>query len=411
MKYSRTNKNIISSNIFVLLVLILIIIGCNSKNEVNSSKAFYTCSMDPQIMENKPGKCPICKMELTKIEPRDENVNTLKFSESQLKLGNIKVDVLRKEKMSEEITISAKVTEDETKSSTISARIMGRVDDLSFKTIGEFIQKGELIYQLYSEDLSATQKDLLVAKERMQKLKDNIIDYKQIYLSTKNKLLLWGLTEKQISEIEKKGEVPLFTSFYSQTEGYITEIGIKEGDYLMQGQMIYKLNDLSTIWVEAQSFSTETETFKIGQEVKITFESMPEKTIRAKITFISPELSKNSQINSIRVQLNNEDNQFYPGMIATVTATVSQKYTLTLPLDAVLQEAKGSTVWIQNEAGTFENRMVETGMQNSKQIEILSGIAKGQKVVISGAYLINSEYRLKKGANLMEGHDMKGMKM
>ena len=179
----------------------------------------------------------------------------------------------------------------------------------------------------------------------------------------------------------------------------------------MQGQMIYKLNDLSTIWVEAQSFSTETETFKIGQEVKITFESMPEKTIRAKITFISPELSKNSQINSIRVQLNNEDNQFYPGMIATVTATVSQKYTLTLPLDAVLQEAKGSTVWIQNEAGTFENRMVETGMQNSKQIEILSGIAKGQKVVISGAYLINSEYRLKKGANPMEGHDMKGMKM
>jgi Cu(I)/Ag(I) efflux system membrane fusion protein len=411
MKYSRTNKNLISSNIFVLLVLILIIIGCNSKNEVNSSKAFYTCSMDPQIMENKPGKCPICKMELTKIEPRDENVNTSKFSESQLKLGNIKVDVLRKEKMSEEITISAKVTEDETKSSTISARIMGRVDDLSFKTIGEFIQKGELIYQLYSEDLSATQKDLLVAKERMQKLKDNIIDYKQIYLSTKNKLLLWGLTEKQISEIEKKGEVPLFTSFYSQTEGYITEIGIKEGDYLMQGQMIYKLNDLSTIWVEAQSFSTETETFKIGQEVKITFESMPEKTIRAKITFISPELSKNSQINSIRVQLNNEDNQFYPGMIATVTATVSQKYTLTLPLDAVLQEAKGSTVWIQNEAGTFENRMVETGMQNSKQIEILSGIAKGQKVVISGAYLINSEYRLKKGANPMEGHDMKGMKM
>lgn len=411
MKYSRTNKNLISVNIFVLLVLILIIIGCNSKNEVNSSKAFYTCSMDPQIMENKPGKCPICKMELTKIEPRDENVNTLKFSERQLKLGNIKVDVLRKEKMSEEITISAKVTEDETKSSTISARIMGRVDDLSFKTIGEFIQKGELIYQLYSEDLSATQKDLLVAKERMQKLKDNIIDYKQIYLSTKNKLLLWGLTEKQISEMEKKGEVPLFTSFYSQTEGYITEIGIKEGDYLMQGQMIYKLNDLSTIWVEAQSFSTETETFKIGQEVKITFESMPEKTIRAKITFISPELSKNSQINSIRVQLNNEDNQFYPGMIATVTATVSQKYTLTLPLDAVLQEAKGSTVWIQNEAGTFENRMVETGMQNSKQIEILSGIAKGQKVVISGAYLINSEYRLKKGANLMEGHDMKGMKM
>ena len=411
MKYSRTNKNLISSNIFVLLVLILIIIGCNSKNEVNSSKAFYTCSMDPQIMENKPGKCPICKMELTKVEPRDENVNTLKFSESQLKLGNIKIDVLRKEKMSEEITISAKVTEDETKSSTISARIMGRVDDLSFKTIGEFIQKGELIYQLYSEDLSATQKDLLVAKERMQKLKDNIIDYKQIYLSTKNKLLLWGLTEKQISEMEKKDEVPLFTSFYSQTEGYITEIGIKEGDYLMQGQMIYKLNDLSTIWVEAQSFSTETETFKIGQEVKITFESMPEKTIRAKITFISPELSKNSQINSIRVQLNNEDNQFYPGMIATVTATVSQKYTLTLPLDAVLQEAKGSTVWIQNEAGTFENRMVETGMQNSKQIEILSGIAKGQKVIISGAYLINSEYRLKKGANPMEGHDMKGMKM
>lgn len=409
MRYTRTNKNLISSYTLVLLVLIFIIIGCKSKNDVNTSKAFYTCSMDPQIMENKPGKCPICKMELTKVEPRNENSNTLKFSEEQIKLGHITVGILRQENMSEEISISAKVTADETKSTTISARIMGRIDDLNFKTIGEYIQKGELIYQLYSEDLSATLKDLLIAKERMQKLKDNTIDYKQIYLSTKNKLLLWGLSEKQIIDIEKSGEIPLLTPFYSQTDGYITEIGIKQGDYLMQGQMIYKLNDLSTVWIEAQSFSSETSSFNIGQDVKITFESMPERTLNSKITFISPELSKNSQINIIRVQLNNKNNQFYPGMLATVTATTSQKHTLTLPLDAVLQEAKGSTVWIQNETGTFENRMVITGMQNSRQIEILSGIKEGQKVVFSGAYLINSEYRLKKGANPMEGHDMSNM--
>lgn len=409
MRYIKTNMNSISNYTLVLLVLIFVTIGCKSKKQENTSKAFYTCSMDPQIMENKPGKCPICKMELTKVEPSNESSNTLKFSEEQIKLGHISVGILRKENMSEEISISAKVTADETKSTTISSRIMGRVDELNFKTIGEYIQKGELIYQLYSEDLSATMKDLLIAKARMQKLNDNTIDYKQIYLSTKNKLLLWGVSEKQIIEIEKSREIPILTPFYSQTDGYITEIGIKQGDYIMQGQMIYKLNDLSTVWIEAQSFSSETSSFNIGQDVKITFESMPEKIIKTKITFISPELSNNSQINSIRVQLNNKNKEFYPGMIATVTATLSQKYTLTLPLDAVLQEAKGSTVWIQNEAGTFENKMVVTGMQNSRQIEILSGIKEGQKVVFSGAYLINSEFRLKKGANPMEGHDMKDM--
>lgn len=395
--------------LFVLVILLLKLSSCESKHKVAHSGAFYTCSMDPQVMENKPGKCPICKMQLTKVTSQNEISNTLKLSDTQLKLGNIKVGELKKEKLSEEIVINAKVVTDETKSSTISAKIMGRVDNLYFKTVGEYIKKGELIYTLYSEDLSATQKDLLVAKERMIQIKDNSIDYKQIYLTTKNKLLFWGLSEKQITEIEKSGEVPLLTSFYSQTDGYITEIGIQEGDYLMQGQMIYKLNDLSTIWVEAQAFTNEATLFKIGQDVKISFESIPDKVFNSTISFISPELTKNSQINTIRIELQNKNNAFHPGMIASVAVKGLQKYTLTLPLDAVLQESKGSTVWIQNNDGTFENRMVIIGIQNSKKIEIVSGITEGQKVVMSGAYLLNSEFRLKKGANPMEGHDMSGM--
>lgn len=402
----------IQSAFYSSVLSILLLIGCttNKINEKNND-VLYTCSMDPQIIEHHPGKCPICKMELTRIESKNQNQNSLTFSNQQLKLGNIKVDILKKQLLSEEVNISAKVVLDETKSTIISSRIMGRIEVLNFKSIGEKVKKGDLLYQIYSEDLASVLKDLFIARERMLKLKDKSIDYKQIYLSTKNKLILWGLNENQIHKMEKKGEVPYLVPFYSPIDAFITEVSIQEGESVMQGQVIYKLNDLSTVWVEAQTFLSETTYLKEGQKVKVSLEDDPSRSYSAEIKFISPEMSKGSQVNIIRVELKNTKNDIHPGMLATLSILLSNSKTLVLPLDAVLQETQGNTIWIQNDNGSFENRMVKTGRQNSRQIEILSGVKEGQKVVFSGAYLINSEYRLKKGANPMEGHDMKGMKM
>ncbi len=362
--------------------------------------------MDPQVRESKPVKCPICRMELTKVEVSKENSNSLKFSDNQMKLANIKIDTLKLSDFSQEQTFTAKVVVDEEESSVISTRVMGRVDRLNFKSMGEYVHKGDVVYELYSEELSSAQREYLIALERAKKINDTEMDYKQLLSSAKSKLLLWGMSEEQIKQLGLSGEVSATTSFTSKVEGYITEVMIKEGDYLMEGQTILKTNTFLNVWIEAQVFATEIPPIKIGQEVFITFEGQGLEAQKSKINFISPELIKQSKVNIIRTPLRNDNHKYFPGMLASITINVSQKKAMVLPLDAVLQEAKGNTVWIQNADGSFENRMVNIGSQNSKQIEILSGIKVGEKVVTSGAFLINSEYRLKKGSDPMEGMKM-----
>jgi Cu(I)/Ag(I) efflux system membrane fusion protein len=402
-----------TKNILAVFLIGFVLVACktNKPADKGDDTIFYTCSMDPQVMEKKPGKCPICKMELTRIEVSREKSNTLRFSETQLELANIKVDTVRLSTMMDELNLTAKIVMDENQTTVISSRIMGRIDKLYFKSMGEHVNKGDLIYEIYSEELAATQKDYLIAKEKAEKISDNAIDYKQLFISVKSKLLLWGMSEKQLEQLSQSGQVPVSTPFYSPIDGFVTETIIKEGDYIAQGQTIYKTNTLSSVWVEAQAYPAEIVGLKPGQSIIITFDVLAGVMEKSKIDFISPELISQSKIGIVRARLDNSQHKYFPGMLTTISVETTQKETIVLPLDAVLQEAKGNIVWLQNAEGTFENRMVTIGSQNSKQIEILSGLEVGDKVVVSGAYLINSEYRLKKGANPMEDHDMKGMKM
>ena len=125
-----------------------------------------------------------------------------------------------------------------------------------------------------------------------------------------------------------------------------------------------------------------------------------------KVSFISPEMHANSKISPIRVELSNTDYMLKPGMAATVLIQSKTKNAIALPLDAVLQDSKGASIWVQNDKGSFENRMVQTGLRNSDEIEILEGLSEGERVVVSGAYLIQSEYQFKKGSDPMAGMKM-----
>ncbi|MDI1355999.1 MAG: efflux RND transporter periplasmic adaptor subunit [bacterium] len=388
-------------------------ISCKTKGAGDSieENIFYTCSMDPQVMEKKPGKCPICKMELTRVEVRKENKNTLRFSDSQLKLANIVVDTIKLISLVDEKRYTAKVVLDENETSVISARLMGRIDKLKFKSTGEYIKQGDLIYEMYSEELSAAQKDYLIANQRVAQFRDKAIDYIQLLQSAKQKLLLWGMNEAQIEKLAKENKVPIVTPFFSPEHGYIIEVLAKEGDYVAQGQSLFKINSLKSVWIEAQLYSSEIKGIHENQEAIVEFEALPSIAKRSKIDFISPELQQESKVNLVRIQLSNEDLAIVPGMLSSILLSSAQKQAIVLPIDAVLQEAQGNTVWVQNADSTFESRMVVVGIQNSRQIEVKEGLRVGERVVISGAYLINSEYHLKKGASPMEGHDMKDMKM
>ena len=392
--------------LFISTVILLWSCGKSDTEDI-SDNVFYTCSMDPQVMEKKPGKCPICKMDLTKVIVDKQAMQSgLKISKEQEQLANIKTIIISETEINREKVVSGTLVLNENQRYRISTRVSGRVEKLYIKNTGEQIKKGTLLYTLYSEELLAAQKEYLIALERIQQVSDSGLDYAQLLDGAKNKLLLWGMNDNQIKALASSHEFRNAVSIYSREEGVATAVNVKEGDYILDGDIVFEVANLSTLWVEAQIYATEVNEFKSNTPVIVKIDGFPGKSWNSTIVFYSPELQAQSKVNTIRAEISNSDKALMPGMQANVLLKGSVKQSVSIPLQAVLQDSQGATVWIKKKDGSYESKMVITGIQNDNDIEIRSGLELGEEVVVSGAYLLNSEYIFKKGATPMAGHDM-----
>jgi len=398
--------------IFAIAVLIILFAACKSKNgtsheEHTDADVYYTCSMDPQVMEDKPGKCPICKMQLTPVKKSSrQNSDEVQLSEQQMQLGNILTDTIRSGMIGDQIVLTATLNVDQQKINAVSARVMGRIERLYFKNLGDYVNKGDKLFDIYSEELNNAKQEYILALEKQKTLGNTIIDFTVLLQSAKNKLLLWGLSETQIQEIVIKKTTTPLTTFYSPSAGYIITLDIREGEYTMEGGTIVRIADLSTLWAEAQVYTSQLAQIDNNAVASIQFPDLPGKQTNGKIEFMNPEINPQTRINLLRVSVSNSGKLLKPGMPAYVTIKGKQVNTLTLPSDAVLRTGTGASVWVQTGNRTFKSRMVEIGLEEEDRVQIKSGLESGDIVVISGAYLLNSEFIFKKGANPMEGMKM-----
>lgn len=391
-------------NIIILLFLFSFS-ACNQSETGVEAGVYYTCSMDPQVIENHPGNCPICKMPLTKMEKgKALPTGEIQLSAQQIQLGNIQTDTIGMGNIGDELFFPATLTTDLTQTNTVSARLMGRIDRLYFKTVGDYVRKGDKVMDLYSEELNNAKREYLLALEKQKTLRSDVIDFEQIVQSARQKLELWGMTTAQIDAMAKSGEVSDHTTFYSPYNGYITNILQQEGSYVMEGASILQLADLSTLWAEAQVPTAQMGLLSVNQTVVMHFPDFPTLELNAKVDFINPEISAGSRLNLVRVNVPNVRNQLRPGMPAQIVLRSQLRETLTLPTDAVLRTEDQASVWLALGDHTFKKVKVETGIETGNQVEIKSGIQAGDVVVTSGVYLLNSEYIFKHGNNAMAGH-------
>jgi Cu(I)/Ag(I) efflux system membrane fusion protein len=389
--------------ISIVFGLILTLFSCAKKEKQVEENVFYTCSMDPQVMEKHPGKCPICHMQLTKtVITNDANSQTLKLSKSQVQLANIRTDTVKLRSIGQERYLTGTVALNGNNTLLLSAKVAGRIDKLHVKSIGEDIKPGELIYELYSEELLTAEEDYLLAAQK----KNSTPELNDFENMAKNKLLLWGMTEKQIENLRAKNKPELSVPIYSKIGGTVTAISVREGDYITEGTTILSIADVHSLWVEAQVYASESGLIHMQDPVEISLPAYPDNKIKGIISFVNPELVNDSKVNLVRIEIQNPDCLIKPGMMANVSLVSNKKTTLSMPVDAVLQDEKGATVWVQNPDGSYEVRMVTMGLENAAFVEIVSGLKAGEKIVVSGTYLLNSEYVFKKGND-----PMKGMKM
>lgn len=395
-------------SISILLVILLFFsASCKEKKQAkaNMQGVFYTCSMHPQVMQDKPGVCPICHMDLIVVKKTQTAMDEIQLNDEQMQLGNIVADTIHQGILGDKLVLTATLNADETKVNSVNARIGGRVDRLYFKSAGDYVSKGVHLYDLYSEELNNAKQEYLAAIER-KKIQDNsIIDFDKLVNSAKTKLLLWGMSEGQIADLATSDTTSPITSFYSNVSGYITELPVTEGQYVMEGGTIMKITDLSTLWAEAQVYSTQLSGIDDSKKALVEFPDMPGKKITGSVQFINPEIIPGTRINLLRVNVPGSGG-LEPGMPAYVTLTRREEKSLTLPMDAVLRNGKMSVVWVKTGEHRFKMRMVETGIETGDRIAIRSGLKEGDIVVTNGAYLINSEYIFKKGNNTMGGMDM-----
>lgn len=315
----------------------------------------------------------------------------LKLSEAQIQLANIRVAWVEKGAINHEILLNGVLKVDEQSVAALSSRSEGKIQRLHFKNTGAMVNKGDSLYEIYSEEM------LEVARE-FQGLHDNNWSSNKrsdLELAAKNKLLLLGMLESQIDRLNDTRYInPVFTIF-SPEKGLIRSISVTEGEYVKAGQQLFELADDSKLWVEAQVYPNELPFLKPGMEATVLMSSVGETAVRTRIIFINPAYEPGTNVTIVRAIIDNPGKRLYPGMPALLSIKTDQQEGIIIPASAMLIDKQGYHAWVQNDDGTFVSKDLTVGTQTADSVMVLSGLEEDEKVVISGAYLLNSEKILK----------------
>jgi Cu(I)/Ag(I) efflux system membrane fusion protein len=358
----------------------------------------FTCPMHPQVIKNEMGTCPICGMDLVPFEKNSDD-KALKIDAKRQALANITTIVIGENSLSGAKQLNGRLTVNPEQSSYISSRIAGRVEQLYVRETGVKVSKGQPLYKLYSEQLATLQQEYLMAVAQEKQFQGDKIE-KQIVASAKQKLVLYGQSESQVQQLVKTQKKDPYVVFYAPEGGVVAELSVTQGQYVTEGSPILRLEGYGQLWVEADVYPNEAKNIKEGQQVKVIVAGWENQQQEMTISFITPALQSGTQLTQIRGSIPNPGNQWQPGLQANVLLPLASKgNVLTLPVDAVIRDGKGMHVWIKKSKDTFEPQLVKTGQENDSQVEITEGLSNGDQVVVTGAYLLYSEYILKKGKN------------
>lgn len=392
----------------IALVPSLFVAACKSevketKAGVTAKKQTYTCPMHPQVIKEEMGTCPICGMDLVPFE-KNSNEKALKVDEKRQLLANITTLVIGANSLNGTKQLNGRLTIDPEQSSYISSRIAGRIEQLYVRETGVRVKKGQPLYQLYSEQLAALQQEYLMAVAQQKQFPGDKIE-QQLVASAKQKLLLYGQSPGQLQALLSSQKKNPYVTFFAPQGGLVAEISVTPGQYVSEGGAIMRLEGYGELWVEADVYPNEAGSIKVGQKVKVVIPGWEDRPQEMTIDFITPSLLSGTQLTQIRGSIPNPNQQWQPGAQANVFVPVGNQKSsaLTLPVDAVIRDGKGMHVWLKNGKDSFEPKRVTTGQENENQVEITTGLSGGEQVVVTGAYLLYSEYILKKGKNPIEG--------
>jgi RND family efflux transporter MFP subunit len=363
---------------------------------------YYVDPMNPSFRSDKPGKAPD-GMDLVPIYAEDEpegQAGTVKLSGRKQQLINLKVVEVQEGLLGQNIRTVGTLQYDETKIAKIHTRIEGWIEKVYVDYTGRFVRKGQPLFSVYSPELVATQQEYLLAAKAERSLGESQFadvssGAKSLKASAYRRLKLWDVSDQQIKHLEETQTPTTSITFYSPVSGFVLEKNVFEKQRVTYDTETYSIANLSTIWLMADIYEYEAENVKVGQKATMTLTYEPDRTFEGKVTYIYPSLNSMTRTLKVRIEFPNRNFLLKPDMYANVELQTDQGFGLMVPEEAVLDSGSRKVVFVQKAEGQFEPRVVRTGIHSGGKVVITSGLSAGEKVVVSGNFLIDSESQLK----------------
>jgi len=370
---------------------------------------YWTCSMHPEVISEEPGNCPICGMKLVKKSKGSgqSNKNVVQIDPVTVQNIGVRTDIVMKIPLSKTIRTTGNVDYNEKKIAYVNTKIGGWIEQLHADYTGKLINKGSPLLELYSPELVSTQEEYLRALKFSEKMKSSSFTEiaegaHSLLESAKLRLQYWDITDKQIQNLEKTGKVKKTLTIHSPEKGFIIHKNAVQGVRVNPGENLFKIADLSTIWIYADIYEYELPWIKTGQKAEISLSYKPGKTYEGTITYIYPYLENKTRTAKIRIEIENPGYILKPDMYVEVKITSGdERYSLVIPSEAVIYSGKRKIAIVDLGKGKFLPKEIITGIETDSQIEVLKGLEEGEHVVTSSNFLIDSESRLKEALDKM----------
>ena len=347
--------------------------------------------MVPNQKFDKPGKSPFMDMQL---EPKYANESSsgeesgIAISSQTAQNLGIRLEKVSSKSFGESFSAVGRIEPDQRRFYAVQTRTPGFVERLSVRAVGDPVYKGQKIAEIYAPELLAAQQEYLALLDLGSVDSDNAL--KQ---AARNRLKLLGMTEREIAAITKTGKASPRFGVYAPASGILTELGVREGGQLMAGSSLIQISDLSQVWMIAEVPERDAARLKPGIAADVQLQSLPGEIFKGKVGYLYPMLNDSSRTLQVRIELPNKGNRLRPGMYANVEFTGQTHEALSVPSESIIATGKRKLV-IVKEANGYRPAEIKTGQESDSATEIIAGLSKGEEVVVSGQFLIDSEASL-----------------
>jgi RND family efflux transporter MFP subunit len=381
----------------------------------SEEKQLWTCGMHPQVIQDHPGTCPICGMNLTPLKRESASpagtseVKGVHVDPNFIQNFAVRVGEVQKGSIPIDIRTIGTIDYDQKSIVSVNTKFEGWIEKANVNYVGESVKRGDVLFEIYSPSLVTTQREYLAAMDYVEKLREKgdpnaVARAESLLEATRERLRYWDVTEAQIEELKSR-KTPMRTlTILSPASGIVIEkMGDSlEGMKLAPGMNVFKIADLSNVWAGIEIFEHQIQYLRLGQKAVITLEAFPGRSWNGKVIYMNPSVNQKTRTLTAYVEIENSDRRLRPEMYVDVEIRVpAVSNVVRIPSEAILHTGERDVVVVKKEKGYFEPREVTLGAEGDGYAEVSRGLQPGEKIVLSSQFLIDSESNLKEAIDKM----------